>query len=293
MPDIYSLRPQTHQRVMDLVAQAGIDVSDWKNLKKGVNEAGAASNPRYCYEWAFEKKDELVVLNLWFDGLKAHGTEIVQSLNMREIQRQFSKKSDVRIARADRMDKAIMLAWDQCLPIRVVIGDGRIFDPDKENDKASKVSKRLLDPVPWAVTSYDRKTGQCQITRGAKPFPSGYADQFLSQPERIGVGGRGEAVSQPFNRDSGVRARVLHRAAGKCEFCSAPGFRMEDGRVYLESHHVIPLSEGGDDRESNVVALCANHHREAHFGGRREEIRERLLDVLAGIFREGKERSVL
>jgi hypothetical protein len=36
---------------MDLVAAAGIDVSDWANFEGGQQKA--ASNPKYCYDWAF------------------------------------------------------------------------------------------------------------------------------------------------------------------------------------------------------------------------------------------------
>jgi 5-methylcytosine-specific restriction protein A len=34
----------------------------------------------------------------------------------------------------------------------------------------------------------------------------------------------------------------------------------------LEVHHLLALSEDGPDTPENVVALCANHHREAHYG---------------------------
>jgi 5-methylcytosine-specific restriction protein A len=59
------------------------------------------------------------------------------------------------------------------------------------------------------------------------------------------------------------------------------GFLMADGGIYLETHHVIPLSEGGPDIDSNVAALCPNHHREAHFGKMRNEMRQELLQRLA------------
>lgn len=52
------------------------------------------------------------------------------------------------------------------------------------------------------------------------------------------------------------------------------------GKIYLETHQVIPLSEDGPDKLSNVVALCANHHRQAHFGESRKKIRKALRDRL-------------
>ncbi|MGH8672363.1 MAG: HNH endonuclease, partial [Burkholderiales bacterium] len=41
-------------------------------------------------------------------------------------------------------------------------------------------------------------------------------------------------------------------------------------------HHVAALSEGGADTDDNVVALCPNHHREAHHGARKREMGSKL-----------------
>lgn len=74
-----------------------------------------------------------------------------------------------------------------------------------------------------------------------------------------------------FNRNADVVAEALFRAKGKCEHCkkSAPFVRQVDGSPYLEVHHVDRLADGGEDTIENVIALCANCHREAHFGGLR------------------------
>lgn len=49
---------------------------------------------------------------------------------------------------------------------------------------------------------------------------------------------------------------------------------------------MVPLSERGVDREWNVAGLCPGHHREAHYGLRREEIRGELMEFLRGVFGE-------
>lgn len=71
-----------------------------------------------------------------------------------------------------------------------------------------------------------------------------------------------------FLRNPDVVAEVLLRADGVCEQCGqpAPFCRAKDGTPYLEVHHVIQLSQGGDDSVKNAVALCPNCHRKAHFG---------------------------
>jgi len=42
-----------------------------------------------------------------------------------------------------------------------------------------------------------------------------------------------------------------------------------------EVHHIKPVSEGGTNVGSNLVVLCANHHKDAHNGTiTRTELRE-------------------
>jgi predicted HNH restriction endonuclease len=92
--------------------------------------------------------------------------------------------------------------------------------------------------------------------------------------------GRRVVSGMAYIRNPALRAQALERAKGVCEYCAAPGFRMSDGRVFLETHHIVPLREGGTDSEDNIAAICPNHHREAHHGTRALEIRQTLLRKL-------------
>ncbi|HEX7711063.1 MAG TPA: HNH endonuclease signature motif containing protein [Sphingomonadaceae bacterium] len=87
-------------------------------------------------------------------------------------------------------------------------------------------------------------------------------------------------MSGSYVRDNNVRATVLKRAKGSCEYCNKPGFKKSDGKPYLETHHVIALSEQGVDRSDNVIALCANDHRRAHFGNDWKELQDQFLEIL-------------
>lgn len=169
---------------------------------------------------------------------------------------------------------AIQTALNDKLQIRVVVLGGRRRNINNPSEKASHVSKRLLDPIAWAVTAYDGKTGDCTLTRGVNQF----VDQFSIEQESPQKPERREVSGQVFVRNPVVRSSVLLRAKGKCEWCGESGFLMADGRIYLETHHVVPLSEGGFDTESNVAALCPNHHREAHHGKIRNEMRKKLIE---------------
>lgn len=96
-------------------------------------------------------------------------------------------------------------------------------------------------------------------------------------PSRVNVSG------VAYARDQKIRAAVKLRAAGKCEFCGELGFMCPDGTRYLECHHIIALANDGEDRMTNVIALCPTHHREAHSGARREELEKEMMQKIKTI----------
>ena len=71
-----------------------------------------------------------------------------------------------------------------------------------------------------------------------------------------------------FRRNADVIAEVLKRAKGRCEECyrDAPFKKRSNGDPYLEVHHKIMLSAGGEDTIENAIAVCPNCHRKLHFG---------------------------
>ncbi len=278
MTTILELTPVKCEKIIDLVSAAGVDVSDWANFKGGPSKA--TSNPKYCYEWAFLEPGKVVVINLWHKPLKETDGLIFQSINMRKrVDSAPSSSSEaVWAKRAKKFDTAIQTAYREKLPLRVVICDGEMRDVQNPDAKASRFKNRLLDPVTWAVTNYDWSTGHCTVTRGARP--DCFADQFSIPQEQEQPVEQRIVSGRVFVRNPDVRRRVLQRAKGKCEWCAELGFIMADGRIYLETHHVIPLAECGPDTESNVAALCPNHHQEAHHGANSSEMRETLLRAI-------------
>ena len=156
--------------------------------------------------------------------------------------------------------------------------------------ESSVVRLRHLDPEPWRIVSYDTLNGACILHRGtlanvSTEVADSHADDATAYEDQHGPAGtdvpiRGAVSGSVFVRDSVVRAIVLERSNGHCEYCDTPGFQTKNGRLYLETHHVIPLSEKGPDRIWNVIALCPNHHREAHSGELAPVIRTALLTML-------------
>ncbi len=275
MNTIESLRPQKRLHVMDLVREAGIDVSDWANFKGGKERA--RSNPKYCYNWAFVGPG-VMVLNIWFSSILEDSDQISLSGNLRETSRSDSTKG-VWKNRADKFDKVVRNAFQRRQTVRVMINEGSEREGHSKSTKASVVKFRLLDPIPWLVTAYDDSSGKFILTRGVRPPRT--VDQFDLDPEGNSSAEKRTVTGDVYDRSAEVRRIVLQRADGRCEFCRAEGFKTTNGSLFLETHHINPLSEGGPDTIYNVAALCPNHHREAHYGLNAEIIRDTLLKRIA------------
>jgi 5-methylcytosine-specific restriction protein A len=83
-----------------------------------------------------------------------------------------------------------------------------------------------------------------------------------------GLAGKPEWQIQPekqqslqiiYERDPLIKARILQNANGICELCGQKGpFIDKSGHFYLEGHHVVFLSQGGEDTIANAVVLSPN-----------------------------------
>lgn len=87
-----------------------------------------------------------------------------------------------------------------------------------------------------------------------------------------------------------IGGEVKHLNGYKCQICEALGrnplgFRKRNGDHYVEAHHVMPVSrkEIGSLSAANIATLCANHHREVHYGDVSASIEAKeFVFVLAG-----------
>lgn len=279
MTDLDFLKPKKKELVFDLVEAAGLDVNDW--IESAKNSEKIKDNPKYCYNWSFVDSGNLIVLCLWHELTKSRNGQIFQTFAFNDWMSQFRPlgRSNPKLRRAEAFAEAVERAYKQRLPLRVILLTGKQSDPNK-------VALRYLDPEPWRVIEVEKLSRTYTLIRSPEGTPHPlYVDQFSlsegpfsSSPQQV------ESVTRAFKRSGAVRNSALDRAAGHCEFCNEPGFRMPDGRLYLETHHIVPLSQGGLDQPRNVVALCGNHHREAHFGERREEIAGKLLGLISTFY---------
>ncbi|MBB4844200.1 hypothetical protein HNP55_002736 [Paucibacter oligotrophus] len=143
------------------------------------------------------------------------------------------------------------------------------------SEEASNVLAKVEGETPAADVVANRRGPMV-------PFQSAI-DDLGAPPSGNAVPSRtAKNVGSGYRRDNAVRDYVVRRAQGHCEHCGARGFEMVDGTYYLEAHHVIALSAEGPDTVENVIALCPEHHREAHYGKDAEGLERAFLAKLRG-----------
>ncbi|WP_434139317.1 HNH endonuclease [Photobacterium leiognathi] len=76
---------------------------------------------------------------------------------------------------------------------------------------------------------------------------------------------RYQQQSTGYERNIWVAELAKRLAKGQCQLCIQPApFKNAKGEPYLETHHIVWLSKGGDDTSENTVALCPNCHKKMH-----------------------------
>jgi|TARA_E500000305_G_C4016581_1_gene236020 5-methylcytosine-specific restriction endonuclease McrA len=97
--------------------------------------------------------------------------------------------------------------------------------------------------------------------------------EILSYPERVTPEQKEKDTKESKRIERGPNGnKVKDHFQDECQICKAQGktlessFVKENGRKYSEAHHVVPLSKNGSDETDNIMCLCANHHRQMHYG---------------------------
>jgi hypothetical protein len=87
-------------------------------------------------------------------------------------------------------------------------------------------------------------------------------DSCKKIPERVNMS------TVKFYRNPYVAEYAKRVANGICQDCNqpAPFVHKLTNEPFLETHHIIPLAEGGPDTIENTIALCPNCHRKRHYG---------------------------
>lgn len=155
------------------------------------------------------------------------------------------------------------------------------------------VGRMRLAAKPYQEQQLDSEGNERQvwmfplkIVEGKQPTVNGFVINELSTQkenaaERLSVeelikraktapaqAGSKRTETTQHDRNPWVSELAQRRANGYCQLCNKPApFTKANGRPYLETHHIVWLSEGGEDTLANTVALCPNCHRKMHILG--------------------------
>jgi hypothetical protein len=140
-----------------------------------------------------------------------------------------------------------------------------------------------FDPVAAGLDFQSEDEALAEETRALEQndlpaLMSQYEKEVKTRPKRPRASA---TTAYVFERSALVVAIARLRGNHKCEVpgCEHPLFVRADGTPYSEVHHIVPLSEGGEDVLSNVACLCPAHHREAHVGKKARDVQETLKAV--------------
>ncbi|MEZ4941158.1 MAG: HNH endonuclease signature motif containing protein [Saprospiraceae bacterium] len=114
------------------------------------------------------------------------------------------------------------------------------------------------------------------------PKPDGYYESNANTIKGIGKNeedlltrtpSQKERISKYIERGS-IADQIKEQTGFRCLVCEAlnvenpKGFQKDKGGYYIEAHHVIPVAkqEKGSLHPSNIITVCATHHRQFHYG---------------------------
>ncbi len=86
-----------------------------------------------------------------------------------------------------------------------------------------------------------------------------------------------------YYRAEAIRRYALARANGYCEGCAQPAPFSSAQGPYLECHHLHRVADGGPDHPENVIALCPNCHRRAHYARDAASFNARLVEAVKAV----------
>jgi predicted HNH restriction endonuclease len=74
-----------------------------------------------------------------------------------------------------------------------------------------------------------------------------------------------ELLAKSYERDQELSSLIKLARGEACQICGYY-FLRPDGKRYVECHHLEHLANEGLDCSKNILVVCANHHRQRHYG---------------------------
>lgn len=152
--------------------------------------------------------------------------------------------------------------------------------PDREGDDRTVFVFHLdIDSLPAGdeVTEPPGMYGKPELSKLQSKSLKQLREEALKKPS--GAATKKEKREFAYYRSEALKLYVVGRSGGVCEGCrkTAP-FQTKSG-PYLECHHLHRLADGGPDHPRNVVAVCPNCHRRAHYAEDAKAFNEQLIQA--------------
>lgn len=137
---------------------------------------------------------------------------------------------------------------------------------------------RLADGIDIPINEEIFKANEIHLQKVSKRLSD--EEILLRAKNSHKLPGNRQVISHHYDRDPNVAEYAKRRAKGICQLCKKPApFIDKNGDHFLETHHIVWLSKGGDDTIENTVALCPNCHRKMHYLNSKDDTK--LLKVAA------------
>ncbi len=230
------------------------------------------SNPRWSW-CAIAENKERSVFTLWEDLIKNNEYQILGPLiDKRNIRGYNDLKKILNVVIAEGVPSYGIecIAEDpKANPRKIKSAINEYLIPLRFYKKKEFVYAKLGEKIPFA-----------NVTRGAFKKQDNALLDIAEPPSGSDSPDRALRSGFVVKRDPKVRKYVMDLAKGKCEYCRELGFAKTNGGFYLEAHHIIALGNIGKDTVENVIALCPNHHRQAHFGADAEKLENKFVTIV-------------
>jgi len=106
-----------------------------------------------------------------------------------------------------------------------------------------------------AIYEHQRKRFDSLITE--------YKNQNLSLNEMI-QRENSRIMPTGIKRNNFLSYLLKNKHKFRCQMCRL--IKSSSKSRFFESHHIVPIEQGGVDHSSNMIVLCKKHHSEAHSG---------------------------
>jgi hypothetical protein len=183
--------------------------------------------------------------------------------DMVELHAQISTATDKKLKRAQSLlaskGKATNLdgVLSECLDLYLDHHDP-VRKAERAEARAARRADRKADVVTEPTVEANERAADTSIT---------------TQPQIVCANRKYDVTSgHPYpNRRSPRRKTikaathhtVILKTGGQCAFVNKRGERCLEDR-FLHLHHIVPLSQGGSDDQSNLTYLCSGHHALVH-----------------------------